>query len=291
MKIETRGIIGDLEYRKPQVQALYWVLFAFLILVAAVCLIPIMWVILSSFKDIDEFYSIPPTIFPKTFHLNKLWTAWHFLNFTKLYLNTSFMMIGNLVFAILFNGLAGYVFSKLKPIGSSFILLLILWTMLFSNSAMVEVFKNIISFPLIHISLMNSFLPIWMMAGANSIFIIVFKGFFDKIPQSLIEAARIDGCTHIGIFTKIVVPLSLPIITAVGILVVNATWSDFFWPFMILKEAHLWTVMVSLFVNKGTTTMDQEFIMLSFTIVPPAILFIVFQNFIMQGFTHSGIKG
>lgn len=292
-KSKGSSIIGDLEYRQPRVKLIYWLIFAGLIIVAAVCTLPPLWVILSSFKDIKEFYAIPPTLIPRTFHIEKVWNTWNQFNFMKYYVNTGYLTLGSLVFCLLFNGLAGFFFSKLKPRGSGFIFLLILWTVLLPNTVgMVPLFSNIVDFPLLHLNLTNTYWPMWFMAAVNPVTILIFKSFFDTIPVSLIEAARIDGSSKLGIFFRIMLPLSMPVIITITILTINGVWMDFFWPYMVLKDQSQWTVMVAIYNLKATLPMDIQFVALTFAIVPPVLLFLIFQRYIMQGYSISGgVKG
>jgi multiple sugar transport system permease protein len=223
--------------------------------------------------------------------LDKVWETWKELNFTRLYINTLGVTAGTLVFSILCNGMMGYFLSILKPAGSKFVFALLMWTMLLPNTlGMVPTFKNIIHFPVVGVNLTDTFWPMWMMAGANAFFCIIFKGFFDGLPPSLIDAAKIDGGTRLSIFLRIVVPLSKPVIMAITIFTVNGAWADFFWPYMILRENTMWTVIVAIFNLRSLVSLDIQFIALTFAIIPPAILFIFFQKYIMQGFTFSGIK-
>ncbi|OXS61883.1 hypothetical protein B1A99_04590 [Cohnella sp. CIP 111063] len=291
-KTEITGIIGHLEYKTPGVRLLYGLLFLLMILLAVVCLFPSIWVMVSSLKDIKEFYRMPPTLFPETFDIGKLGEAWNELRFMRYYVNTVYMTAGSVLFCLLFNGLAGYFFSKLKPRGSAFLFTLIVWTLLLPNTVgMVPLFSNIVDFPLLHINLTNTFWPMWLMAAVNPVVILIFKSFFDNIPQSLLEAAKIDGATKIGIFSKVVIPLSVPVLVTITILTVNAVWMDFFWPFMVLKDQAKWTVIVAIYNMRSQMPIDLQFITLTFAIVPPVVFFILFQKSIMKGYTFSGIKG
>lgn len=123
--------------------------------------------------------------------------------------------------------------------------------------------------------------------------VVVYKGFFDDIPDSLLEAGRLDGCTDSSLFTKIVLPLSKPVMFASVILTFNAAWGDFFWPYMVLRKKETYTIMVDIFVmqQEPTITIDTILIATAVAIIPPAILFMFFQKNIMQVFTMSGIKG
>ncbi|THF73746.1 carbohydrate ABC transporter permease [Cohnella fermenti] len=291
-KSEATGIIGQLELRTPGVRALYMVLFLLMALLAVVCVFPFLWVMVSSLKDIKEFYRMPPTLIPQTFNIEKLGEAWNELRFMQYYSNTLIMTVGSVVFCLALNGLAGYFFSKLKPRGSVFLFTLIVWTMLLPNTVgMVPMFKNIIDFPILHLNLTNTYWPMWLMAGVNPVVILIFKSFFDNIPQSLLEAAKIDGATKLGIFVKVMLPLSVPVIATITIMTVNAVWMDFFWPFMVLKDQSQWTVIVAIYNMKALMPIDQQYITLTFAILPPVVLFLFFQRYIMQGYTFSGIKG
>lgn len=288
------GIIREVDLKNLKVRIFYWICFALISIMALICLLPPLWVILSSLKDINEFYAVPATIIPRSFHPEKLVETWKKLNFALYYLNTAKVVVGAVIFSILFNGLAGYVLSRLKPRGSKVIMALMLWTMMLPTSiSLVPLFKNIIKVPVLNINLTNSFLPLWFMAGASAFFVIIFKSFFDTIPASLIESARIDGSNELYTFLKIVLPLSKPVIMVIIIFTVNAVWADFLWPYMILRDKNMYTIMVKLFQMKkaiGYST-DLQVIALTFSIIPPAILFIIFQRNIVEGFTMSGIKG
>lgn len=291
---KTSGVINWMDLKKPAIKLLYWSMFAIILIIALVCLIPPLWIMISSMKDIKEYFQIPPTIIPRSFHPEKLAETWNMLSFGKYYLNSFALCAGAVVFTIIFNGSMGYVLSRLKPKGSSIIFMLILWTMMLPNSvSMVPLFKNFVDFPIFHINLTNSFWPIWLMAGANAFFVMIFKSFFDGIPKSLIEAARLDGCNNLGIFYKVMLPLSKPVMIVATIFTVNNTWGEFLWTYLILKDSSKYSVMVKIFTMVGPSGMSQDIVMVAliFALVPPVIMFIFFQKHIMQGFTLSGIKG
>lgn len=291
--VKNSGIIGDLEYKVPKVKMVYWLFFTIMAVISIVCILPPFWVILSSFKDIKEFYELPPTIIPRSFHIDKLWDTWNEFKFMQYYVNTFIVTLGTVAFTVIFNGLAGYFFSKLKPKGSAFFFLLILWTVLLPNTVgIVPLFGNIVDFPLLHINFTNTYWPLWFLAAVNPVVILIFKSFFDTIPPSLVESAHIDGATRFGIFLKIILPLSSPVLITITILTINGVWNDFFWPYMILKDQSQWTVIVAIYNLKATLPADIQFIGLTYAIVPPVLLFLIFQRYIMQGYSIAGsIKG
>ncbi|MEG1441745.1 MAG: carbohydrate ABC transporter permease, partial [Oscillospiraceae bacterium] len=109
------GVITSTDLKSVHVKIAYWVMFGVLILISIVCLFPPLWVFMSSFKDLKEFVSSPPTIIPRSFQPEKLAIVWEKLNFMKYYLNTFILAIGDLVFCVVANGLMGYVLSRIKP--------------------------------------------------------------------------------------------------------------------------------------------------------------------------------
>ena len=291
-QMKRTGIISDTNYKSPKIKVLYWILFLIMCAFAFVCLVPPLWVMLSSVKDIKEFYQIPPTLIPHSWDFGKIADAWTQYSFWRYYLNTAMLTVGSVAWSIFSNGLAGYVLSKVKPRGSKVIFWMIFASMMIPTTvSVVPVYKNIIHFPIGGFNLTNTFLPMILMAGCNAFMTIVYKSFFDGIPSSLLEAAEIDGCGKVGVFAHIVLPLSKAIIFTAIILAFNASWSDFFWPFLVLKDRSVYTVIVEIFSIKTSIVQDQVLILLAFAIIPPAVLFMIFQKNIMQGLTMSGIKG
>ncbi len=163
-----------------------------------------------------------------------------------------------------------------------------MWGLLIpATTSIVPLFMNITR---LHLS--GSFIPLWLSIGANAFYVILFKNFFDTLPQSLIEAAKIDGCTDFTIFRRIAVPLSKAIIMVVVMYAINAAWSDFLLPYLTLKNSGLETVMVRLFQFRGSRANDVEILRgIVFAIIPPIILFSIFQRQITQVTIQSGIKG
>ena len=292
---QATGIISKFDMQNPSVKVLYGVIWFFMILAVLICFLPPLWCMTSALKDSREFFSVPATLIPRSFHPEKLWETWEMLNFGQAYINTVIVLCGSLVMSLVCNGMMGYVLSRLRPRGYKLVLSLVLWTLMLPQSvSQVPLFKNFLSLPILGINITESYLPMWLLAGANAFYVLIFKSFFDGIPQSLIEAARLDGCTNLGIFVRVMLPLSKPVLMVIAIFTINASWSDFFWPYLVLgSRSELYTVMVKIFYMAGSSgySEDIQVVALIFTIIPPTILFLFFQRYIMSGFTLSGIKG
>jgi multiple sugar transport system permease protein len=285
-------LINQIEFRKTRIQVLYFAIVAVAAVLAALCFLPILWVIISSLEPVKEFYSLHPPVIPNHLNWSLLGTVWSSVGFLGLYANSGQVVLGSVIMALLFNSLLGYVLSRLKPRGTKFVFLIILWTLMLPNTtAIVPVYKNIIDFPILHLSLVNTYFPMWLMAGASAFNVIIFKSFFDSIPTELIEAAQIDGSSNLNTFFRVMLPLSKPVFLTITIFTVTGAWSDFFWPFLVLNEGSKQTVMVALYGASTVLPANELLLALTLGMLPPMVVFIFLQRYIMQGFTLSGIKG
>ena len=184
-KNNSTGIILPVERNRKEIKLLLAIIFTFFVFLSLIFLVPVLWMILSSFKDTQEFLQVPPTLFPKQISLGKMLTVWKEAELADSYISTLIMVAGDLACVIVFNGLAGYVLSRLKPKGSALILMLVMWTLMMPNNlAMVPRFKTFIDFPIGHFNFTDTFIPMWMMACANSYDALLFKNFFDGISRS-----------------------------------------------------------------------------------------------------------
>ena len=292
---KEKGAIMPIELKSGRVKAIYFANIAILLVIALICLLPPLWLFITSFKSVKEIYSVPVTLFPKDFDIGKIARVWNKMNFFKYYTNSFLLCAGDILFDIVVSGLAGYVLSRLKPRGVRLVQLAIFYTMLVpSNVSMVPLFKTFLDLPFIHKSLVDSYLPMWMIAGANCFNMLLFKSFFDSVSKEYIEAASIDGCSNLGIFVRIVLPLSLPIIMVVAILDFTGAWGNFLFPYLLLQNKELYPVSVKIYELKtasGGVLLDEQMMLLFFSILPPVIIFMFFQKQMMKGVSFSGVKG
>ncbi|UKI35865.1 MAG: ABC transporter permease subunit [Clostridiales bacterium] len=116
------------------------------------------------------------------------------------------------------------------------------------------------------------------------------KTIFDAISISLIEAARIDGCSDFKTFKDILLPLSTPIIMVTVIRIVVASWSNFLWPMLVIKDENYMPVTVKLYRMKTQYQLDQYMLALIFGMLPPVVMYIIFQKYILGGQNVGGVK-
>lgn len=288
MKNERTGVIREYDMHSASVRALYGVILFFCGVMVVLAVFPLLWVVLAGFKDLKEFVS-STSIVPQSFSLKPFATTWSQLGIAKNYLNSLIFVVGSVICALIFNGLLGYGIGILKPKGHKAVKRLVMLSLLMPTTiSIVPLFMNIQN-----LGLGNSFLPLWLSYGANAMYVILFVQFFESLPLSIIEASRIDGCSQLQTFFHIVLPLSKPICSVIAIFAVNAAWSDFLLPYLVLRGGNLQTVMVRLFVFSTEQTVNADTMMRSvvFSMIPPIILFFIFQKQLTENAVSVGIKG
>jgi multiple sugar transport system permease protein len=289
---KTSGILTFSDYKKIPYKILYGIMIGILFMALIITVFPPLWLFLASFKSAKELYQAPFTLFPDSFDFGKIKDVWDTLNFGKYYLNSFIIIIGAVLTSVIFNGLLAYAISILKPVGHRIVFGLVLGSLMIPPILnMGPLFNNIVKTGLI-----NNYLPLMLVFGANSFYFILFKTYFDSLPESLVEAARLDGCNNLQVFYKIVLPLSKPIMMVVAIFTVNAAWSDFLLPYLVLLDDARQTVMVKIFLlqsNMGTSMNfgpDTLLIVLALSIIPPVIIFFIFQKQITSTVATTGVK-
>lgn len=293
MKSMDKGILTDSDMKKAKYKVLYSAMLIGMIIWCLISIVPVIYVMLSGFKDVKEMYEIPASFFPKHIDFSKLSKVWNEMKFYKYYGNTFLMAIGAVVADVIISGLAGYVLSSLKPKGTRIMLAIIFWIMLLPGTMRtVPLYMEFKSMPIVGVNLLETYWPIWIMAGANAFNIILFKNSFDSISRSLVEAAWVDGCSNIRIFFKIIIPLSVPTILVVAIFTFNSQLGQFFWPYLLISSKEKTTIGVLLYKMKQSSyTMDYQMIALFFSVIPQMIIFAVFQKQIIGGVNVGGVKG
>lgn len=289
----NKGILMNADMKQRKNKILYWCIFAIAVIFCLVAIIPVIWILMSGFKDVKEMYAVPATFFPKKIELSKLAKVWSEMKLYKYYINTFVMAGGATLVTCVFCGLAGYALSRLKPKGTKLCMGILLCVMMMPGTMRtVPIYMIIKDFPIFHFNMLDSYLPIWLMTAASSFSIILFKSFFDGIPISLVEAAKIDGASDIRIFLHIILPLSTPIFTTVALLTFNGAFGQFFWPYLLIGKKEMTVLGVQLFKMQGSNyTMDYQMIAFLFSVLPQVILFALFQKKIMGGVNVGGVKG
>lgn len=211
-------------------------------------------------------------------------------NFPHYMLNSVIVTVASILCQFLIGGLAGYAISRLMSGRWA-----VLWMLFFVATIMIPEIAILVPLYLTmeKLNLIDTLWAIILPHSAWGIVIFLFKGFFDQLPGELLQAARIDGSSEIGIFTRLVIPLSLPIFTVVGVMTFIAVWNEFLWPLVVARQEAVWTLTVALNRFQGMQTISTNVLMASLAVatVPMLLVFLFCQRLIERGVTWTGVKG
>ncbi|MGM1022641.1 MAG: carbohydrate ABC transporter permease [Bacillota bacterium] len=249
--------------------------------------LPFAWMILSSFKTEVEVMQIPPTLWPQHFTLDNFKALFDSMAFGTYLANTLIIVLTSF-FGLFLNAMAGYGFAKFKFKGKGFLFYLVLATMMIPGQVtMIPVYLI-----LNQMGLTNTMTGIVLPGLVGAFAIFLFRQFMSDIPEELLEATRLDGAGEFRTFLQIVLPISTPVLAVQAILTFIGGWNSFLWPLIIANDEKLYTLSVGLSLLKGQNASQFALQMAgsTFMVVPIMIIFIVFQKYIIENYTISGIK-
>lgn len=298
-KNKPTGLISSSDFKTVSGKVIY-ILFTVILLIACIIsVLPAVWTLLTAFKDTQEIYSAF-SFFPEDLSFakiaNRLSESWSVLQLGDSFVNTIVLSAGNLVFKVVVCGFGGYVLSRLKPKGTKLVFMLVVWTMMMPTQIrMVPNYISWLHFPFASgnagVSLLDTYWPMWLGAGADTFTVLLFKNSFDALSISYVEAAKIDGCSNYGVFFKIMLPLSAPILIYVSIVTLSAAWSDFFTPLLVLDKHTVLPLKVYKMSGDSSVKMNTYFMGLVFSAIPSFVIFLFFNKQIMGGVNIGGVKG
>lgn len=212
------------------------------------------------------------------------------INFVRAFGNSVFVNVVTILLHISIGGMAGYALSRLVSQRWA------VWLTLFFV-ATIMIPEIVILVPLYltieKLNLVNSLWGIILPHSAWGIVIYLFRGFFDQLPGELLQAARIDGASELRIYTRFVVPLSMPIFTVVGVMSFISVWNEFLWPLIVARKEEYWTLTVALYSFRTLRNLPENLLMASSVVatVPLLLVFLFCQRLIERGVAWTGVKG
>ncbi|WP_326784488.1 carbohydrate ABC transporter permease [Streptomyces sp. NBC_00151] len=291
--MSTRTLISPLTLARPRGRAVYWTVFGVVVLLFALAfLFPVYWMVTGAMKSPDEVTRTPPTLLPQQWHLGGYTDAWDLMDLPTHLWNTVVQATGAWLLQLVFCTAAAYALSKLKPAFGKVILGGILATLMVPAQALVvPKYLTVADLPVLHTSLLNSPLGIWLPAVANAFNLYLLKRFFDQIPRDVLEAAEIDGAGRLRTLWSIVLPMSRPVLGVVSIFALVAVWQDFLWPLMVFSDTDkqpISVALVQLSQNIQLTVLIAAMVIAS---IPMVVMFLVFQRHIIAGISAGSTKG
>lgn len=257
-------------------------------LVVLIFLLPMLWVVVSAFKPEQELGVYPPTFLPHTWTLANFDRGLRLGNFWVYILNTAFVTVASTVIAVLISTMAGFAFAKYSFPGKEIIFIGILATLMFS----LEILLIPMFLTLKQLGLINSLWGIIIPPAATPTGIFLMRQYMVTIPDEVIEAARIDGAGEWQIFARIMVPLSVAVISTLTIFSFVWRWNDYIWPFLVINSDRLQTIQLALakFAGQYGVGWGELLAMTSLSMLPMLVVFLIFQRRFLKGIALTGLK-
>ncbi len=263
-------------------------LHAVLLAGVALTLFPLAWMLAVSFMPANEANQFPPPLLPGRFTLEHYRALFTRLDVARYLCNSTLLAIAITLISLLLNSMAGYAFAKLPFRGRDRLFQVLLAAMVIpAQVTMLPLFLMLKEFHLI-----NSYGGV-IVPGMASIFgIFLIRQYALSIPDSLLDAARIDGAGEFRIYWSLVLPLCRPILTTLAIFTFMGSWNDFMWPLIILTDNELYTLPVALANLIGEHVQDTELMMAGavLTVLPVMLVFLLLQRHYISGLTIGSVK-
>ena len=274
---------------KMQHRVAMFFVYLLLILIAALMLIPFIWMLSASFKLNKDVFTFPIEWIPsnpRPQNYVDIWTRIPLLTFIG---NTAKLTIIVTLLQLFTSSFAAYAFAKLKFKGKNTLFLGYIATIALPWQAyMVPQFMMLRSW-----GLNNTHLAIILLQAFSAFGVFLMKQFYEGVPTELCEAARIDGLSEYGIWARIMLPLSKPAISTLVIFTFLSTWNDFLGPLIYLTETRLKTIQIGLRMFISQYSAEYGLIMAASVIalIPVLIVFLSLQKYFVQGVASAGLKG
>lgn len=259
-----------------------------LILIAIITLAPFLWMVSASFMFDGHASTYPPRFLPDVFTLAQYKKLFTKLNITKNMLNSFILSISVTGISLFFNSMAAYAFSKFRFRGKEKLFAILLSSMIIpSQVTMLPLFLM-----LKEMGVINTYFAIIIPGLANIFGIFLIRQYAQAIPDSLFEAAKIDGATDYQIYIKIFIPIIKPILVTLALFTFMGTWNDFLWPLITLTDESMYTLPVAMSNLMSEHSKDPELMMAGsvLTILPIIIVFLTMQKQYIKGIMMGSVK-
>lgn len=287
------------KYRK-RLKSFCWYIIA--ILIALTTVYPFLWMIATSFKTEKEIYANSLSLLVENISFASYEKVFARIPFLRYFTNSLILAVGGVVSNLFFGSLAGYTFAKLRFRGRKTMFAIFLASMMVpATCTMIPSFLVLKHFPLVGgndiwgnggVGLINTYWAILLPGAAGAYAIFFMKQFFETLPTELADAAKIDGCSEFGIFSKVYLPLIKPAALTLGIMTFQAGWNSFMWPMIVLNSQEMMTIQVGLSAFQYNYSTDYGPLMAGTVIatLPTLLLFISVQKYYVDGIAFSGGK-
>ena len=265
-------------------------IYILLIAIALSMLFPLFWLVGTSFKSAGEdIFTFPPRFIPEQFTFENFQLVWSNYPFGRYLFNSSITAVLTVALNLLFCSLAAYPLARLDFTGKKMIFSLIIATIMIPfQIVMIPLYIFAVNF-----GLRNNYLGIILPNLASAFGIFLLRQAFQGVPKELEEAARMDGCSELGIWWHIMLPAIRPATITLAIFVFIGAWSDFLWPLIILDRPEYYTLPLGVATLASSLDLNWRLIAAGsvISITPVLLLFIILQKYIIPSEANTGVKG
>jgi multiple sugar transport system permease protein len=250
---------------------------------------PFIWMVTTSLKTLPEVYMFPPKLLPEKWQWSNYIEAWNYAPFGSFYFNSVFAGVMVTLGQLVTSSLAAYAFSRLRFPGRNWIFYCYLGTMMIPYQVTL-----IPSYMLMRwFGWIDTYQALIVPFLADTFGVFLLRQYFLTIPDSLEDAALIDGCSRFRILSSIFLPLSKPALATVALMTFLKNWNSFFWPLIAINSMKMRTLPVGLvlFVDEAGTQWHLQMAASVISIVPVILLFVAAQKYFIRGITLTGVKG
>jgi len=261
----------------------------FLLLLAFLTVMPFVYMVSASFKPNGDLFTIPVRIFPRSLYLQNYTILLNQIPFVRWFLNSVVVAGARMVISIVISVMAGYAFAKFDFRLKGVLFVFVLATLTLPIYVLiVPLYQLMITF-----GWTNSYIGLILPLTAQAIGVFLARQYLLSIPDELLDAARIDGAHEWGVFWRIVLPLTTPIIAVLAILTFVGAWNDYTWPLIVLTDSSLFTVSLGLPTLVGPYEQQYGAIMAGSFLgtLPIIIIFVVVQRRFVEAMTAGAVKG
>ncbi|MCP6758715.1 MAG: carbohydrate ABC transporter permease [Fischerella sp. CENA71] len=258
--------------------------------IALTTLFPLFWLLSTALKSQSEnIFQSPPQLLPSQPTLENFVNVWQSNPFGQYLVNSTFVAVLTVGLNLLFCALAAYPLARLSFAGRDWIFIAIISTIMIPF--------QIVMIPLyiltVQLGLRNTYLGMIFPSLASAFGIFLLRQAFMSVPKEMEEAARMDGCSELGIWWYVMLPAVRPALVTLAIFVFIGSWSDFLWPLIVIQDESLYTLPLGVAKLAGTFSLDWRLVAAGsvISIVPVMLLFLFLQRYIVPTETGSGVKG
>ena len=262
--------------------------YALMAVISVFVVLPFIWMVLASLKNNNEIYMVPVRWLPETWHFEHYAQIWQKADMLGWLGNTVFFAVVVTFLQVFTGSFAAYGFSKISFPGRNTLFLIYVATMAVPWQAyMIPQFKM-----LSIVGLNDTRWSIILLQAFGAFGVFMMKQFYDTIPDSLSEAARLDGLSEFGIYRRIILPLSGSSIAALAIITFTNTWNDYMGPLLYLRSPNLYTIQLGLKTFISQYDADYSMIMTGsvLSVLPILVVFLIGQKQFIEGIATSGMK-